>query len=70
MNGNERAALMGQLIAMRNVLDGVLASLQEEPEVGCLHPEEKRKYGGEMGASTGFTCGQCGVFIPVPTIGA
>lgn len=69
MIATERAALIGQLIAMRNVLDGVLASLQEEPaEPVCGHPEEKRKYNGEMGAVTGFTCGQCGVAVPaVPT---
>ena len=63
MTTTERAAIIGQLVAMRNVLDGVLASLQEEPEVVCQHPEEKRKYSGEMGAVAGFTCGQCGAVV-------
>lgn len=63
---NERAALIGQLVAMKNVLDGVLASLEESPSTECEHPEEQRKYAGEMGNAR-FTCGACGETVVVPS---
>lgn len=66
ITGNERAAIIGQLVAMRNVLDGVLGSLQEESEPApaglCEHPLEKRKYSGAMGDAQ-FTCEQCGATV-------
>lgn len=66
LNGNERAALVGQCVALRNVLDGIIASLQEgeNAEPVCGHPLEQRKYAtGAMGSDAGFTCGQCGQTI-------
>jgi len=61
LNGNERAAIIGQLVAMRNVLDGVLASLQEDAAQVCAHPGEQRKYAkGTMGGIVRFTCQRCG----------
>jgi hypothetical protein len=62
VDGNERAAIIGQLVAMDNVLHGILASLQEEQEKPvCAHPEEQRKYApGVMGGTVRFTCQRCG----------
>lgn len=64
LQDTERAALIGQLVAMDNVLHGVLESLQQAPEqeTGCEHPPEQRKYAGEMGNAR-FTCGVCGATV-------
>lgn len=65
LNANERSALIGQVVALRNVVDGILASLEENhdaPEVpasACEHPPEQRKYGGAMGTAV-FECSACG----------
>lgn len=62
MTDPEKAALLGQCIAMRNVLEGVIASLESEPlGEDCPHPVEQRQYteGGTMGSGSAFTCGQC-----------
>jgi len=71
LNGNERAAIIGQLVALRNVLDGVLTSLEDAEKPACEHPEEQRKYSGTMGTMT-FTCTACGekVTEPAPSQGA
>lgn len=72
LNGTERAAIIGQLVAVRNVVDGLLASLEEAQEPTCEHPPETRKYAeGTMGSVPTFTCQQCGAVViePVTTEG-
>ena len=61
MRDPEKAALMGQLVAMRNVLDGIIATLQESDEpLPCDHPLEQRQYeAGTMGGPQSFVCGAC-----------
>lgn len=68
MTATERAAIIGQLVAMDNVLHGIMESLQAAQEQGdtppCEHPEHLRKYRGDtMGGDTRFTCQQCGVTV-------
>lgn len=55
------AEVLGRLLAMRDVLDGLIASLGEEPPApSCPHPAEQREYIGEMGNVQGFKCRACG----------
>lgn len=73
MRSSERAALIGQVLALRNVVDGILASLQEAQDTDvtsdCEHPKEQRKYAGGMGDAR-YTCGVCGETITVTPEGA
>lgn len=55
---------MGQLYAMRALLDNLIGQLEDAqpkpaPKVICLHPEEQRTYRGSMGNVTGFHCKRC-----------
>lgn len=64
----ERAAIIGQLVALDNVLHGILESLQAGEETDrapdCPHPIEQRQYhGGTMGSGAMFTCGQCNTVV-------
>lgn len=56
---------LGRLYAMREQLDAVIETLENEldppAEQACEHPADKRKPLGEtMGSNAGFTCQQCG----------
>ena len=57
------SSVLGQLYAMRSVLDNLIVSLEDEQKpvakVICLHPEDAREYRGGMGAVTGFKCRRC-----------
>ena len=57
------SSVLGQLYAMRSVLDNLIASMEDEEKpaakVICLHPEDQREYRGGMGAVTGFKCRRC-----------
>jgi hypothetical protein len=65
------SVLLGRLLALREALDAVIDSVeQEQPKPECEHPEDKRKYtNGTMGNGS-FTCGQCGTFIIQTLAGA
>jgi hypothetical protein len=67
MQAMERAAIIGQLVAMRNVLDGLLEGLErgEEADAMCEHPEGERKYppGTTMGSAASFICQRCGQHV-------
>lgn len=60
MNG----ILLGRLFAMREQLDAIIETLEDEkPVSSCQHPPEKRKYAGETMGGNAFTCQQCGVVV-------
>lgn len=70
----EKASMLGQCVAMRNVLDGIIASLQENPDTpgaaDCEHPLDQRKYEkGAMGGPKRFLCQQCGETVNEPLAG-